>query len=99
MTTMMTTAAAAAGTKSNTRTKEASKESEGRHHCHAAVNDIIHRTLVAAHVLRLEPPGLLRSDGKRPDGVTVVPWWKASCVGCHLSGYFFPFLLKPCHTS
>ena len=39
------------------------------------MNDIIHRTLVAAHVpSRLEPPGLLRSDGKRPDGVTVVPW-------------------------
>ena len=35
---------------------------------------------------RLEPPGLLRSDGKRPDGVTVVPWrcgkllvWDATC--------------------
>ena len=50
------------------------KKSEGRHHCHAAVNDIIHRTLVSAHVpSRLELPGLLRSDEKRPDGVTVVP--------------------------
>ena len=34
----------------------------------------------------LEPPGLLRSYGKRPDGVTVVPWkcgkllvWVATC--------------------
>ena len=52
-----------------------------------AVNDIIHRTLVSAHVpSRLEPPGLLRSDGKRPDGVMVVPWrcgkllvWDATC--------------------
>ena len=63
------------------------RKSEGRHHRHAAVNDIIHRTLVSAHVpSRLEPPGLLRSDGKRPDGVTVVPWrcgkllvWDATC--------------------
>ena len=63
------------------------RKSEGRHHRHAAVNDIIHRTLVSAHVpSRLEPPRLLRSDGKRPDGVTVVPWrcgkllvWDATC--------------------
>ena len=26
------------------------RKSEGRHHGHVAVNDIIHRTLVAAHV-------------------------------------------------
>ncbi len=39
------------------------------------LNDIIYRTLVSAHVpSRLEHPGLLRSDGKRPDGVTIVPW-------------------------
>ena len=35
---------------------------------------------------RLEPTGLSRSDGKRPDGVTLVPWksgrllvWDATC--------------------
>lgn len=34
----------------------------------------------------LEPSGLVRSDGKRPDGVTMVPWkygkplvWDATC--------------------
>ena len=60
------------------------RKSEGRHYCHTAVNDIIHRTRVAAHVPSwLEPPGLLR---KRPDGVTVVPWkcgkllvWDPTC--------------------
>ena len=41
----------------------------------------------SAHVpSRLEPTGLNRSDGKRPDGVTLAPWhsgcllvWDATC--------------------
>ncbi|KAI5645760.1 hypothetical protein NE865_02030 [Phthorimaea operculella] len=44
----------------------------------------------------LEPPGLSHSDGKGPDGLTLVPWqkgrsliWDATCVNttaaCHLS--------------
>ena len=63
------------------------KWSEGRHQRHAGVNDIIHRALSAAQLpSRLEPTGLSRSDGKRPDGVTLVPWrsgrllvWDATC--------------------
>ena len=63
------------------------RKSAGRHHRHSAVNDIIYRALVAAHVpSRLEPSGLFRSDGKRPDGVSIVPWkcgqlmvWDATC--------------------
>ena len=63
------------------------KWSEGRHQRHAAVNDIVHRAMSAAHLpSRLEPTGLSRSDGKRPDGVTLVPWksgrllvWDATC--------------------
>ena len=48
-------------------------QSEGRHHRHAALNDIVHRALTAAHIpSRLEPSGIFRSDGKRPDGITVV---------------------------
>ena len=58
-----------------------------RHHRHSAVNDILHRALRSAKVpARLEPSGLTRSDGKRPDGVTLVPWrrgkplvWDATC--------------------
>ena len=63
------------------------KRSEGRHHRHSAVSDILHRALRSAQVpARLEPSGLTRSDGKRPDGVTLVPWrrgkplvWDATC--------------------
>ena len=48
--------------------------SEGRHHRHAAVNDIIHRALSSAKIpSRLEPSGVNCSDGKRPDGISVVP--------------------------
>ena len=61
--------------------------SQGRHSRHGEINDIIHRSLVSAKVLsRLEPTGLLRSDGKRPDGMTIIPWssgrllvWDATC--------------------
>ena len=39
------------------------------------MNDIIHCVLISASVLAWhEPPGLLHSDGKRPDGVSLVPW-------------------------
>ena len=68
------------------------KKSVGRQHRHSAVNNIIHRALIAAHVSsRLDPSGLFRSDGKRPDGVSIDPWrctWPCSLilvpVGCNL---------------
>ena len=63
------------------------RRSEGRHYRHATINNIVHRALSTARIpSRLEPLGLSRSDGKRPDGVTVVPWkngkqlvWDATC--------------------
>ncbi|RVE44183.1 hypothetical protein evm_011177 [Chilo suppressalis] len=56
-----------------------------RHHC---INDVIRRALASASVPAvLEPSGLARDDGKRPDGMTLVPWklgralvWDATCV-------------------
>ena len=43
-----------------------------RHH---AVNDIIARAFTSAGVpVVKEPLGILRNDGKRPDGLTLVPW-------------------------
>lgn len=69
----------------------------GRRPRHHAINEIIRRAFVSAEVpCVLEPPGLSRSDGKRPDGLTLIPWrkgrcliWDATCVStfaaCHLS--------------
>eukprot|EP00731_Ephydatia_muelleri_P021279 Em0013g1006a len=71
------------------------KRSAGRHYRHSAMNDIIHRALVAAHVpSRLEPSGLYRSDGKRPDGITTDLWkcgqflvWDATCPDTYAPSY------------
>ncbi|XP_063624759.1 uncharacterized protein LOC134796499 [Cydia splendana] len=72
--------------------------SVGRLSRHASLNDILRRALVTAGVPAvLEPSGLARDDGKRPDGMTLVPWkigrplvWDATCVDTlapsHLSG-------------
>ena len=69
--------------------------SEGLHNRHAALNDIVHRALTAAHIpSRLEPSGIFRSDGKRPDGITLVPWksgrllvWDATCPDTFAPSY------------
>ena len=48
---------------------------------HNALNDIIHRSLLRASVPAVkEPPGLVRSDGKRPDGATQIPWSSGKCL-------------------
>ena len=69
--------------------------SEGRHYWHVSLNDIIHRALSSAKVpSRLEPAGIYRSDGKRPDGITLVPWesgkllvWDATCADTFAPSY------------
>ena len=61
--------------------------SPGRHPRHAAVNDLIKRSLASAKIsAHLEPVGICRADGKRPDGATVIPWksgkvliWDVTC--------------------
>ncbi|KAM3958718.1 uncharacterized protein ACR2FA_007238 [Aphomia sociella] len=63
-------------------------KSAGRFSRHASLNDIIRRSLVSVNVPAiLEPKGIVRSDGKRPDGMSLVPWkmgrvlvWDATCV-------------------
>ncbi len=70
------------------------RSSESRHHRHAALNDIVHRTLNSAKIPeRLEPSGLQRSGGKRPDGITMVPW---KC-GKLLPGQLCPIIHPKCY--
>ena len=61
--------------------------SAGRFPRHSALNDIIKRSLeTAGFPSQLEPVGLDRGDGKRPDGITLFPFksgksliWDATC--------------------
>ncbi|GBP93631.1 hypothetical protein EVAR_90587_1 [Eumeta japonica] len=56
-----------------------------RHH---ALDDIIRWALISANVpCTFEPPGFSRSDGKRPGGLTLIPWqivrnliWDVTCA-------------------
>ena len=64
------------------------RRSQGRLPRHSALNDIIKRALSAVNIpATLEPRGLCRSDGKRPDGVSIIPWSDGRClvwdVTCH----------------
>ena len=55
----------------------------------------------------LEPPGLYRSDGKRPDGVIMVPWemgkqlvWNATLVDAFApSGLNHGLFMQPGNTA
>ena len=59
----------------------ACRKSAGRHIRHNAVNDLIKRALASADIpAMLEPSSLSRSDGKRPDGLTVMPWANGRCM-------------------
>ena len=56
-------------------------KSAGRHSRHSQVNDIICRALTTANIAaHREPTGMFRSDGKRPDGITLVPWRRGKCM-------------------
>ena len=58
------------------------KKSSARILRHNALNDLIFRALVKAGIPAVkERPGLLRTDGKRPDGVTQIPWASGKCFG------------------
>ncbi len=53
----------------------ACKKSSGRKARHETINDLIKRALATCGVPALrEPTGCNRSDGKRPDGLTLIPW-------------------------
>ena len=47
----------------------------GRVTCHHALNDLVWQTLDRANVPAVKEPACLpRSGGKRPDGLTQIPW-------------------------
>ena len=51
------------------------RNAKGTQSRHSQANDIIKRALASCGAPSvLEPPGLSRSDGKRPDGLTLYPW-------------------------
>lgn len=62
---------------------------------HSVMNNIIQRSLSSINVpTTLEPPGLSRTDGKRPDGLTLIPWlrgkpliWDATCLDTLANSY------------
>ncbi|XP_037034393.1 uncharacterized protein LOC119073191 [Bradysia coprophila] len=64
------------------------KNSAGRWARHAIANDLLKRSLVTSKIpALLEPTGCNRSDGKKPDGLTLVPWqngkplvWDFTCA-------------------
>ena len=64
------------------------KYSSGRLPRHSQLNDVVKRSLNAAGIPSwLEPVGLDRGDGKRPDGLTAYPFtagkhlcWDSTCV-------------------
>ena len=78
----------------------------GRLPRHAALNDTVYRALAASGVVAiLEPRGLDRGDGRRPDGITVFPFrrgrmlmWDATCVntfaGTNIIQKCFEILLR-----
>ena len=56
-------------------------KSAGRSSRHNYINDLIWRALGRAGVPSVkEPSGLTRDDGKRPDGLTQIPWEAGRCV-------------------
>ena len=53
----------------------------GKHSRHASINDIIYRACCRADIPAVnKPTGLTRTDGKRADGSTLVPWSAGKCV-------------------
>ena len=77
--------------------------SAGRFPRHSALNDIIKRGLGAAGFpSQLEPVGLDRGDGKRPDGITLFPFrsgksliWDATCTCTFSSGNLISSAINP----
>jgi len=57
------------------------KHASGKILRHQALNDVISRAFASAGVPAMkEPSGLSRSDGRRPDGLSLIPWQNGKAV-------------------
>ena len=71
------------------------KKSQGCHPRHAAVNILLKRSLASAKIPSLlEPTGIVRSDGKHLNGISVMRWnkgwtlvWDATCLHTFASSH------------
>ena len=73
------------------------RKAEGRHSRHSQVNDLLKRALASAQIPSIrEPPGLSRDDGRRPDGLTLLPWSSGRSV---VWDYTCSDTLAPSHVS
>ena len=81
--------------------------SAGRLPRHAALNDVVKRALTTAGIPSyLEPPGLDRGDGRRPDGMTIIPFkngkslvWDATCSDTFAACNINHTALQPAHAA
>ena len=63
------------------------KRAPGRSARHHALNDLIARSFASAGTpVTKEPVGMFRTDGKRPDGLTLVPWRSGKSLRCNDQG-------------
>ena len=75
----------------------------GRLPRHSAINDVMYRCLASAGLTAvLEPRGLNRGDGRRPDGVTLYPFrhgkmllWDATCTNTFGSTHLLECAVNP----
>ena len=71
------------------------KSASARFERHTIMNDTLHRSLTSINVpSKLEPLGLSRDDGKKPDGLTLIAWekgqslvWDATCIDTVADSY------------
>ena len=57
------------------------RSSAGRLSRHAQINDLVWRSLSRANIPSVkEPRGLSKTDERRPDGRTLIPWKKGKCL-------------------
>ena len=57
------------------------KQAAARTVRHYSLNDLIARAMSSAHIpVCKEPPGLTRTDGRRPGGLFLIPWQSGKAV-------------------